>query len=873
MVGVDERRVPPLLALCAGLVVPGLGHALVGDRSRARVIAAAAASIAVVAVWYAHEPLAPASAPFWLALAAAPFWIAQALDAAASARGRVRARGAWLLGLLAALPIYAVGLRAVQADVGEFAARWTYVRPLFAGLASPDLVAQTVVETSAKVRVHTPCAPGESAVGVAAAGAGQPAAPTIVADPPCAPLGAELRLRGAGYPPDSPVRIVWVSSVGDEGDVGSARTDAAGAFTARITAPIDSVPQRIRARSPDVPQNQAVRAVVQAPTGRWGPSETLATVFAYLGVTVALSVLATLLAALIALPLAFLGARNLMQARAATRIVYRLVRGGMNVVRAIEPLIMAVVFVVWVGLGPFAGLCALVIHGVAALGKLFSETIESIDRGPIEAVRATGAGWLQVARYAVLPQIVPPAIGYTVYRLDINLRLGTVIGLVGGGGIGMLLSQWIRKPDLLPQAGTALFVIGAMIIPLDLVSGAVRARIADGRPLAPARLRPLAYALLAVLVVWSWRRAEVDLGRLWPVPARVQSIVGQLLRPEITERGVATSTASTGLRVPCAPDASAATVPAPAGALSLDRACADAGDSIAVTAVGLPPRAAVRLRWLLADGSGRLDADDGSLVADDQGRLSARVDVRPLVATTGAAAVGTPTRIEATITVPAGPLRLSEPLRITLSKMVLTILMALIATTVGALLAMPLSFLAARNIMGRGGLGRAVYGATRFFLSAVRAIEPALLVQVFAAWVGVGKPFPGVLALIGVTLANLGKLFSEALEDIDAGPLEAMRAAGANRLQVLRYGVVPQVVPAWLAFGFYHWDINVRLSTIVGLVGGGGIGYFLSQWMNTTQWRKASVALLGIVLVVTAMDAVSARLRERLVQGNSGRPA
>ncbi|MFN8422090.1 MAG: phosphonate ABC transporter, permease protein PhnE [Anaerolineae bacterium] len=305
----------------------------------------------------------------------------------------------------------------------------------------------------------------------------------------------------------------------------------------------------------------------------------------------------------------------------------------------------------------------------------------------------------------------------------------------------------------------------------------------------------------------------------------------------------------------------------------LDRACADVGDSVAVTADGLPPGAAVRLRWLLADGSGRLDADDGALRADADGRLAAIVEVRPLVAASADAGAARPvaTRLEATITVPAGPLTPSASLRITLSKMVLTILMALMATTFGALLAMPLSFLAARNIMGSGGIGRTAYGATRFFLSAVRAIEPALLVQVFAAWVGVGKPFPGVLALIGVTLANLGKLFSEALEDIDAGPLEAMRAAGANRLQVLRYGVVPQVVPAWLAFGFYHWDINVRLSTIVGLVGGGGIGYYLSQWMNTTQWRKASVALLGIVVVVTTMDTLSARLRERLVQGDSTR--
>ncbi|MBK6768277.1 MAG: phosphonate ABC transporter, permease protein PhnE [Ardenticatenales bacterium] len=868
-----RRRGSPALALGAGLLLPGLGHALSGARARGRIVFAAAVAVAIVAVWYALEPGAPAAAPAWLALAAAPFWVAQALDAAACARGAEP--GPWRLGLLAAVPIYAVGLRATEPNVGEFAARWTYVRPLFAGLASPDLVAPILTTGSAQARIHTPCGADEPRVAAPLPSA--PAAPVIAADPPCVALGDRVTVRGAGFPPDAAVRVLWISSVGGESAAGAARTDPTGAFEATVTAPPDSVPERIRERSPDVPQNQAVRALVELPTGRWGPSQTLSTVLSFLGVTIALSFLATVLAALFALPLAFLGARNLMGGRWWTRGVYRLVRGGMNVVRAVEPLIMAIVFVVWVDLGPFAGLCALVVHGVAALGKLFSETIEGIDPGPVEAIRAAGASWLQVARHGVLPQIVPPAVGYVVYRMDINLRLGTVIGLVGGGGIGMLLSQWIRKPDLLPQAGTALFVIALLIVPLDFVSGAVRERIAAGRPLGPRWTRPVIYFAVAAMAVWSWRRAEVDLAKFWPVPDRVRTIVQQLARPELVERGADETVASVDLVVPCPAGFDETVVPQGvpigAGTLALDRGCANAGDGVGVFLVGLPPGAAVRLRWRFADGSGRLDAVGRTSAGPESGDVGAVIEVRQIVEDRAVAAPGRPTQVEATVTVPSGPLRLSQPLRITLSKIVLTILMALMATTFGALMAIPLAFLAARNIMGTTGLGRVVYGATRLFLSTVRAIEPALLVQVFATWVGLGKPFPGVLALIGVTLANLGKLFSEALEDIDAGPVEALRAAGANRLQVLRYAVVPQVVPPWLAFGFYHWDINVRLSTIVGLVGGGGIGYHLSQWMNTTQWRKASVALLGIILVVTAMDTISARLRERLAQGVSRRPA
>lgn len=852
------RSWPAAVVVAAGLVLPGLGHALAGARVRARLVAAAALAAALVVAWAAREA-GGGAAVGWLVAACAPFWLAQAVDAAGLARGR--ALGAWTLGLAAALPIYAVGVRAMAPEPSAFVDRWSYVRPLFAGLASPDLVAPVTATTDARVRVHTPCAADEPRAAAALPAA--PDGPVIAADPPCAPLGARLVVRGAGFPPAAEVRLVWQSSVGGEGDVGAARTDAAGRFEAAVTVPADSVPERIRQRSPDLPQNQAVRAVVDVPTGGWRLSETLTTVLSFLGVTLALSVLATLLAAVLALPLSFLGARNLMGGHAATRAVYRAVRGGMNVVRAIEPLIMAVVFVVWVGLGPFAGLCALVVHGVAALGKLFSETIEGIDAGPVEAVRASGARWLQVARYAVLPQIVPPAVGYVVYRADINVRLGTVIGLVGGGGIGMLLSQWMRKPDLLPQAGTALFVIAVLIIPLDLVSGALRDRIAAGRRIVPPAVRPVAALAVAAVAVWSWRTAEIAPAKLWPVPERVRDIAGMLVTPELITRGATSSVVRAELAVPCP---AGAPPPPPDGALALDRGCADAGDDVAVTLRDVPSDATVRLHWRYADGSGRLDA--GPALAPGVGPDRRGVaTVRPLVVERAAAAPGAPTVLEATVTVPAGPWRPSEPLRITLDKMMLTILMALMATTLGALLAMPIAFLAARNVMGGSAAGRAAYGATRFGLSALRAIEPALLVQVFAAWVGVGKPFPGVLALVGVTLANLGKLFSEAIEDIDPGPLEALRAAGANRLQVLRYGVVPQVVPSWLAFGFYHWDINVRLSTIVGLVGGGGIGYYLSQWMNTTQWRKASVALLGIVVVVTAMDAMSARLRERLVHG------
>jgi ABC-type phosphate/phosphonate transport system permease subunit len=128
-------------------------------------------------------------------------------------------------------------------------------------------------------------------------------------------------------------------------------------------------------------------------------------------------------------------------------LFYYIVRGILNVTRSIEPIIWAVIAAAWVGLGPFAGVIALTLHTVASLAKLYSEAIESIDPGPLEAIQATGATWLQMVVYAVIPQLIPPFLSFTIYRWDINVRMSTIIGFVGGGGIGQLLFQWIGKTD------------------------------------------------------------------------------------------------------------------------------------------------------------------------------------------------------------------------------------------------------------------------------------------------------------------------------------------------------------------------------------------------------------------------------------------
>lgn len=161
-------------------------------------------------------------------------------------------------------------------------------------------------------------------------------------------------------------------------------------------------------------------------------------------------------------------------------------------------------------------------------------------------------------------------------------------------------------------------------------------------------------------------------------------------------------------------------------------------------------------------------------------------------------------------------------------------------------------------------IGMATYTATRGALNLTRSIEPLMMGFVFVVWVGLG-PFAGILALTLHSVADLGKLFSEQVENIDDGPREAINATGANAIQSIVYAVVPQITPHYIAYIFYRWDINVRMSTIIGFVGGGGIGFVLQRLLNQLQYSRASVMVIAIALVVTILDNVSSRVRQRIL--------
>ena len=464
--------------------------------------------------------------------------------------------------------------------------------------------------------------------------------------------------------------------------------------------------------------------------------------------TIAMGLMATLFSTVLAIPVSFLAARNIMSRFSGGTAIYYGMRGILNVVRAIDTIVWGLIVIVWVGLGSFAGVIALTIHSVAALGKLFSEEIEHIDPGPVEALTATGANLIQTIRYAVIPQIVPSFLAYSLLRWDINMRSATVIGFVAGGGIGFFVVETTRMGGY-QQYATALWAVAIVIVLVDYISARWREAILSDQPqreeskksTALNNLRLAFYVILGLAVfIYCWNITEIS------------------------------------------------------------------------------------IRSLLHPGK-----NFGQLILD-----FVSIDLTPKV------------------------------VQVVIQQMLVTIFQAMLATTLGALIALPFSFLAAKNLMGRNQLSIWLYYLARGVLNILRSIEALLYVVIFVFWVGIG-PFAGMLALAVTSFALIGKLFSEAIENIDDGPIEAVTATGATPLQVIAYAVLPQIVPPFVSYLIYQWDINVRMATIIGFAGGGGIGLTLTTFFGSLQYHKAGTVVAVIVIIVALMDFASAKLRQALI--------
>ncbi len=188
-----------------------------------------------------------------------------------------------------------------------------------------------------------------------------------------------------------------------------------------------------------------------------------------------------------------------------------------------------------------------------------------------------------------------------------------------------------------------------------------------------------------------------------------------------------------------------------------------------------------------------------------------------------------------------------------------TIQIAVVGTAVAAVLALPMGFAAARNAAPPW-----LFYWARSLLNAFRAVDTLVYALFFVAAVGLG-PFPGVLAVMVYTATVLAKLYSEAIEAIEPGPVEAVRATGATTLQVLRWGVLPQLVPQFLSFTLYRFETNIRAAAVLGFVGAGGIGFYIQTYLRLLNYPAAATVLLVLIGLVMIVDFASSRLRARLV--------
>ncbi len=452
-----------LIAGLLSLVVPGLGQIYGRQSYRGGIVLISELVALLTAIWY--------KVPGWYAVPALT-WLWNIWDAVNVVEGKNRSA---FLPIAAILVMgYGIGWQITSIDLSALTKNLDRASSILQPMFRPDFVSQIEISNSGWAPVEVPCGPNPPPSTNTVNGI------QVNVTPNCGKLNDELTVQASGLWPDTQTLLQWSTPIGDRLPLG------AGFITA-LYVPSDSqgnlktvihIPTSALSAAPDptLPLEHRVYLTQSKPQPGFKLSENGSYVVDGIVQTLFLALMSTTLGALAAIPFCFLAARNLMSGNPVTLAMYVVIRTILNIIRSIEPLIIAIVFVVIVGLGPFAGVIAITLHTIAALGKLYSEVIEGIDPGPLEAIRATGGNWLQMVRYAVIPQIVPPFASFTLFRWDINVRTSTIIGFVGGGGIGFYLYQWIIKGDF-RAVSSSFIAIAIIVITLDFASARIRARL------------------------------------------------------------------------------------------------------------------------------------------------------------------------------------------------------------------------------------------------------------------------------------------------------------------------------------------------------------------------------------------------------------
>lgn len=476
-------------------------------------------------------------------------------------------------------------------------------------------------------------------------------------------------------------------------------------------------------------------------------------------ITLWMAVIGTFIAVCCSVPLALLAARNTSPHPAAVRVA----RGIITLTRAVPDILIAAILVRAIGIGVLPGVLALGIHSIGMIGKLFADAIEQIDEVPRDAVDSAGAGRTQGIVTSVLPQVLPSFVATALYRLDINLRSSSVLGLVGGGGIGFLLQANLRGLDYDEALGVVI-VMFVFISAMELISGAVRSRI-----------------------------------------------IG-------TDRSLLRSVSSVTKRVT-------------GGLVAFDREKVTPPWTRA-RIITFVSNAAFVLVLVYAFWSTDLAPGELLTAGDDVWRVFTRLF--PPDFTTARQGI--------------------------VDGIIESIAVALVATALGAVLALPLGLLAARNVAAN----RTVAVMARLFLVGLRGVPELIVAVIFVAAMGLG-PVAGALALVVGTSGFFAKLIADAVEEVPDEPREAVFATGASRLQETTTSVLPPAMPALVGNLLYVLDINLRTSAILGIVGGGGIGFLLFNSLRVMELRTTGAVVITVFAVVYSIELLAGWVRQQVL--------
>ena len=481
--------------------------------------------------------------------------------------------------------------------------------------------------------------------------------------------------------------------------------------------------------------------------------------------TVWMAVMGTAGAIVLSFPLALGAARN-TSPHPTIRYVCRTV---ISLTRAVPDLVLGAVFVSALSIGPLPGVLALAIHSIGMVGKLFADAIEQAAEAPREATISVGATRRQTTRASIIPQAMPSMIATALFRLEINIRASSVLGLVGAGGIGVLIQTSLRSLDYRSALG-AVAVIFVVVTVVELLSVRIRSAI-----LGEA-------AALAQSARHGWFSQKI-IARDTRVNRK--SFETRALSPPWTwDRMFSTATISGFV-------------------LAL---------VVAVLTIDIDWARSIPLTPQIVTVFGDLFPPDFTTVRSEM-----------------------------------------------VTGIVESVVIAVIATGLGLLIAVPLSLLAARNIMTK----RILSTVTRLVMLAFRGIPELIIAVIFVSAMGLG-PVPGTLALTVVTASFSAKLFAEALEEVDAAPREAVVAVGAGKIQEFFASVVPQFMPAFTGHFLYILDVNLRSSTVLGIVGGGGIGFLLLNSMRVLEFQTTGAIVISIFAIVLAIELIGNWVRQLL---------